>query len=529
MNIMTQKLNKKQSKSKKWKEKLKKKKLNNFKILKINNNNMSKECNGIIDEKKYEIVKQNLTIKQHFMKDIERLLNKSTSTNGNTDEDYYEILKDPMIIQNLKCVDKKIGSKFKSSYTIGTKPESEIIDHTSTNNQHSLTRHENDLISSVINSTDDSDITKEQLLNQQVSLKRKRSLNNSNDNEDENEQLKKKLQTTPWIKGISHHSRLEITDWLTYEIKNFVHYISPTKSEIDNRNDAFNRVKDCIESFWNDCNVLMFGSFTTNLYLPTSDMDLVVISSNNNLNEKYNNIQLIYSLSSYLKKIKISLKIEVIKKAKIPILKFKELKSNLNFDISFENKSGLITSNTINNWISQTSGLFEITLLIKYLISIKKFNIVKDGGIGGFSITCLVYSFLKLHPKIQTNSINIENNLGVLLIEFLEFYGNVFPYEKIGINILKNGNCNYIIKKNSYIECLERGFLIIDPNDPTNNISKATHAVGRITKAFSIAFKRLTERCLELNNATYKDRIGESILSSIIKIKGQPREFVINE
>ncbi|KAI8399413.1 hypothetical protein J6895_01052 [Nakaseomyces glabratus] len=90
-------------------------------------------------------------------------------------------------------------------------------------------------------------------------------------------------------------------------------------------------------------------------------------------------------------------------------------------DISFERLNGLEAAKLIRDWLASTPGLRELVLVVKQFLHSRRLNNVHSGGLGGFSIICLVYSFLRMHPRIITAEIDPLENLGVLLIEFLNF------------------------------------------------------------------------------------------------------------
>ena len=54
-------------------------------------------------------------------------------------------------------------------------------------------------------------------------------------------------------------------------------YMSPTETEHMVRSTVVSRIRGAILSLWPQARVEVFGSFRTGLYLPTSDIDLVVI------------------------------------------------------------------------------------------------------------------------------------------------------------------------------------------------------------------------------------------------------------
>lgn len=61
------------------------------------------------------------------------------------------------------------------------------------------------------------------------------------------------------------------------EIEQFYRYMSPTDTEHLVRGHAVRRISDAVRRLWSHARVEVFGSYRTGLYLPTSDIDLVVI------------------------------------------------------------------------------------------------------------------------------------------------------------------------------------------------------------------------------------------------------------
>ncbi|KAH3681053.1 hypothetical protein WICPIJ_007967 [Wickerhamomyces pijperi] len=328
--------------------------------------------------------------------------------------------------------------------------------------------------------------------------------------------------STPWIKQHDHSAQKEIADWLNLEIQDFIAYISPSKDEIETRNRVVRTLKEAIQDFWRDCEVHVFGSYATDLYLPGSDIDMVVVSPD----RSYDSRNYLYSLSTFLKREGLAIKVEVIAKAKVPIIKFTEPSSNIHIDVSFERTNGIDAARTINQWLDETPGLRELVLIVKQFLSTRKLNDVHLGGLGGYSTICMVYSFLKLHPRLSTCHISPLENLGVLLIEFFELYGRNFGYDNVAICVAEDGVC--YLKKKYYPELQNRNpfqLAIQDPSDPSNNISRGSYNIADIKKAFSGAFSLLVNSCYDLNKADFKERLGKSILGNVLKYKGKDRDF----
>ena len=327
----------------------------------------------------------------------------------------------------------------------------------------------------------------------------------------------------PWILNHDHSKQKEISDWLTFEIKDFVAYISPSREEIEIRNKTISTIREAVKQLWPDADLHVFGSYSTDLYLPGSDIDCVVTSKLGG-KESRNNL---YSLASHLKKKNLATEVEVVAKARVPIIKFVEPHSGIHIDVSFERTNGIEAAKLIREWLDDTPGLRELVLIVKQFLHARRLNNVHTGGLGGFSIICLVFSFLHMHPRIITNEIDPKDNLGVLLIEFFELYGKNFGYDDVALGS-SDGYPVYFPKSTwSAIQPIKNPFslAIQDPGDESNNISRGSFNIRDIKKAFAGAFDLLTNRCFELHSATFKDRLGKSILGNVIKYRGKARDF----
>lgn len=347
----------------------------------------------------------------------------------------------------------------------------------------------------------------------------------SDDNSGKHHISKESKLAFPWIKGHDHSKQKEIADWLTLEIKDFVNYISPSSEEITNRNTLINSLKKKISEFWPKTQAHVFGSCATDLYLPGSDIDMVIISTTGDYEQRNK----LYSLASFLRKNQLAKNLEVIASAKVPIIKFVDPTFNIHVDISFERSNGLDAARRIRRWLDQTPGLRELVLIVKQFLRSRKLNNVHVGGLGGYATIIMVYHFLRLHPRVSTGNINVMDNLGTLLIEFFELYGRNFSYDDLVIAIDSSDDSPmYLHKSRHPVLTAGRGIfsiIIQDPSDPSNNITRSSYNLRDIKKAFGGAYQLLVDKCYELNSASYRNRIDQSILGDIIKYRGKDRDF----
>lgn len=177
-----------------------------------------------------------------------------------------------------------------------------------------------------------------------------------------------------------------------------------------------------------------FGSFASGLYLPTADIDLVLLSKafqqsgRKQFGERKGQI---YAFSAFLKDMNIAVpgSIETIAHARVPILKFVDKLTGLRVDLSFDNDSGIIANDTFEMWKQQYPVMPVIVSVIKQFLLLRGLNEVPTGGLGGFSITCVVTSLLQHMPNWK------KQGLGSILLEFFHFYGHVLDWENVGIRM----------------------------------------------------------------------------------------------
>src|ERR1700738_43009 len=135
----------------------------------------------------------------------------------------------------------------------------------------------------------------------------------------------------------------------------------------------------------------------------------------------------------------------------------------------------------------------------------------------------MVISFLQRHPKIAAGHIVAEDNLGAMLMEILELYGTRFNFDRVGIAIDNGGAYFEKLDYQLSNQKLWRQICIRDPNDPTNNIAKASHQADNIIRVFYDAFSKLTSRCYLVHERIQRGEAAPwgtprgSLLDSIIE------------
>ncbi|XP_043702202.1 terminal nucleotidyltransferase 4B [Telopea speciosissima] len=274
------------------------------------------------------------------------------------------------------------------------------------------------------------------------------------------------------------------------EIVDFCSFLSPTPEEQASRAKAVECVSEVIKYIWPHCRVEVFGSFRTGLYLPTSDIDVVIMES------KVNSPQIgLKALSRALSQRGIAKKIQVIGKARVPIVKFVERTSGISFDISFDVQSGPQAAEFIKDAITKIPPLKPLCLILKVFLQQRELNEVYSGGIGSYALLAMLIAQLQTHWRGQVfheSQTNPEHNLGVLLVNFFDFYGHKLNTWDVGVSCKDPGT--FFLKSAKGFLNAKRPYLlsIEDPQAPDNDVGKNSFNYSQIRSAFAMAFSTLT-------------------------------------
>lgn len=238
----------------------------------------------------------------------------------------------------------------------------------------------------------------------------------------------------PWYPRVFHatltlnsYKHLLISTRLHNEILDFYDFVAPKPFEHEQRNRLVNRVNNALGQRrfpQQNGRVLCFGSFPAGLYLPTADMDLVYVSDQYynggppvvDMSQRGANKSLLYKASNRLKSMGMDADGCQVIHAKVPIIKFQDRLTQLQVDISFENLSGVQAQATFAQWKQDYPDMIYMVALLKQFLVMHGLNEVHTGGIGGFSIICLIVSYIQHSDK--------HENLGECFLGFLKYYGD---------------------------------------------------------------------------------------------------------
>lgn len=321
-------------------------------------------------------------------------------------------------------------------------------------------------------------------------------------------ELTREYGGTPWKPAEKNYSFGIVG--LHEEIDDFYEWMRPTREEQIVREDVFKRIKNVILDLWPNALVDYFGSFRTGLYLPTSDIDVVVIGNWEALP--------LWTLEKAIRENDIadSNSIKVLDKASVPIIKLTDKRSDVRVDISFNVNNGVKSAKLIMQFMEEFPALAKLVYVLKQFLLQRNMNEVFTGGISSYSLILMTVSFLQLHPVHDTRCNGL--NLGVLLIEFFELYGRHFNYLRTGIRVKDNGS--YVPKEEIQKDMSEGHqpsmLCIEDPLQPGNDIGRSSYGAMRVRHAFEYAYCTLLRAVQHPSRSLVRE--DGSLLARIVRV-----------
>lgn len=159
--------------------------------------------------------------------------------------------------------------------------------------------------------------------------------------------------------------------------------------------------------------------------------------------------------------------------------------------MSFENPTGLVTNQTYAAWYQQYRELPPLVALVKLYLNMRGFDDPSVGGIGGFTATCLCVYLLHNWRTISGRQSSPGANMGFLLYKFFDFYGHGASFD------MQQKSINMNTMRLDHKQSPDPSLVVLDPDNSSNNIAKASRNAAMIFAAFNDAFKRLDLRLRE--------------------------------
>ena len=232
--------------------------------------------------------------------------------------------------------------------------------------------------------------------------------------------------------------------------------------------------------------VYIFGSYATGLCLTWSDLDLILISKNQNIKNS-NSILKLQEIVGLLNKINWVDKPNLITDYyAFPYITFSTDKDHgfmkVNLTIQDKKNNGYRCVKLIQEFLNSYKNVEPLALIIKQLMkcsntlfSLSNYMNTSSDTLNSYSIILMIVYFLQLQLMGRNlEMINNPDNLGELFINFLLYYAN-FDYNEKNYIFVRTGlkdsleNDDYL-----HLNSFSNKLIIIDPLDHKNNVSLNT-------------------------------------------------------
>lgn len=227
-----------------------------------------------------------------------------------------------------------------------------------------------------------------------------------------------------WARSGAYHRTFHLA--LHQEILDFVRYVTPTTAERAVRAALLERLQGITASVFPAADMQVFGSYATDLYLPTSDIDVCVMGCGESQKDA------LRQLGSALRQHGFE-RVQCIDNAKVPIVKCVDTNSGISVDVSFDVSNGPANVGLIKDYLRRYPALRPLVLVLKCFLLQRKLNEVFTGGIGSYCLILVVMSHLQMYGSNFRHPVEQKPSLGTLLIDLFHLYGKLFNYTNVGL------------------------------------------------------------------------------------------------
>ena len=501
--------------------KTKRKKVIN-KITFMNNNiekNVNININNEVDISKKmsisELEKENLSLK----KEIEDLKLEKIELNNEMQEKNKYIIKLEKNNSRIELLNLKLKNFEIENETLNLKIKNLEKENDTLNSKiKNLEKEKESLNSKIKNYETENNTLKQDNLeikkeNTELNQKMKKIVNEKEKEELNNTSLIQKIKGNPiyfsqYLNKKFIHFKYEneyILDSLSSDLSDFEIFV---KLRIEKEKDIYDslikNVQISVDKSIQNYEVNLYGSHATNLCLPWSDLDVVLIKKNdieNEINTPIDNSVLLSKLYEYIRNEPWVKECKFISKASVPIIKLITIDkfNNMSIDISIQDDKhfGLKCVELVKKFIDEYKSLKPLVLAIKNILKRANLNDPYKGGISSYGLILMIIFFLKKQKNSGVDITPGENNcnLGKLFFEFIKFYAIFFESNKVTININDDNNLNSFNEYDFHNMGHTSDLIIIDPLNHYNNVAKSCLQFFNIKMSFIICLMTLQEDC----------------------------------
>jgi len=200
------------------------------------------------------------------------------------------------------------------------------------------------------------------------------------------------------------------------------------------------RLREIVAVLFPGADAQLFGSYSTSLALPTSDLDVAVRNTSFHFREEVQ--AAVKSLNNFLLFQPWTLSTKAISTATVPLVKLevdpgyfsgseaRPIKVDLTFEAqrSHNEHIGLASAEFVHRWVKQYPQAKSVALVLKQLMQGNDLNSAYLGGVSSYALILWLMAYLRKEGLADC---------GALLLGFLKFYAEDFNPKTTGIDLLK--------------------------------------------------------------------------------------------
>ncbi|KAK6041113.1 nucleotidyltransferase domain protein [Cooperia oncophora] len=164
-------------------------------------------------------------------------------------------------------------------------------------------------------------------------------------------------------------------------------------------------VKSAIKERWkgNNVRVSVFGSLRTRLFLPTSDIDVLVecdewkdssVMRSTYLTVLWFQARCMQETANHLEEVGLAKSVAVFSDAFVPIVKMVEKDTLVNVDISFNTAQGVKAADYIERVKEEFPVVEPLILVLKQFLILRRLNTTYTGGLSSYGLILMLINFL---------------------------------------------------------------------------------------------------------------------------------------
>ncbi|XP_046448488.1 poly(A) RNA polymerase gld-2 homolog A-like isoform X2 [Daphnia pulex] len=154
-------------------------------------------------------------------------------------------------------------------------------------------------------------------------------------------------------------------------------------------------VHNYIRSYYlHQCGLYIVGSSVSGFGGESSDMDLCLVISGHDVDQRFHALEYLYRVQKALKQCRFLTKLDVIR-AKVPILRFYDSITNLEVDLNFNNIVGIRNTHLLKTYAQLDWRVRPLVLAVKLWARQHDINEAKSMTMSSYSLTLMVIYYLQ--------------------------------------------------------------------------------------------------------------------------------------